>query len=61
MAEIRTALSSLVSIATLWLLLWRKELDKMTEGKKERERGGGVEGLRVKLARQNGLERSGLD
>lgn len=38
-AEIRIALSSLVSIATLWLLLWRKELDKMTEGKKEREKG----------------------
>ena len=38
-AAIRTALSSLVSIATLWLLLWKKELDKMTEGEKgKRER-----------------------
>lgn len=37
MAEIRVALSSLVSIATQWLLLWEKGFDEMAEGKKESE------------------------
>lgn len=40
MAEIRVSLSDLVSIATLWLLLWEKGWEQMAERNKGESRNG---------------------